>query len=79
VGRLQTVTVDPDNTNSFWLINEFARAANNWADNITNLLVTPVPEPGSLALVGLAAAGGWVWRRARFKGRARPQANGHET
>ena len=28
-----------------------------------DLVYTPVPEPGTLALLGLAAVGGWRWRR----------------
>jgi len=28
---------------------------------------TPIPEPGTLALCGLTAAGGWLWRRRRVR------------
>ncbi|HVJ80177.1 MAG TPA: PEP-CTERM sorting domain-containing protein, partial [Planctomycetia bacterium] len=31
----------------------------------TSLFLTPVPEPGSIALVGLAAAAGWMIRRRK--------------
>ncbi|MFN0066227.1 MAG: PEP-CTERM sorting domain-containing protein [Limisphaerales bacterium] len=30
-----------------------------------NVRVTAVPEPGTLTLLGLGAAGGWLWRRRR--------------
>jgi hypothetical protein len=58
-GDLSQVSVDPNDTNTFWLINEFAQVggtggASRWADNITQLTV--VPEPATFVLSASAAA-----------------------
>jgi hypothetical protein len=50
---------------------DFAEGAPQFNNDGTGLAltITPVPEPGSLALCGLAAVGGWLLRR---KGLGRP-------
>jgi len=49
-GDYAATTVDPNNPNIFWTINEFADASNDWATQITQLTV---PEPGALSVVVL--------------------------
>jgi hypothetical protein len=68
-GDYSQTTIDPNNPNSFWTIQEFALATNVWSTQITQLIFAPAaaPEPGSLTLVALAAAGatGYYWRRRK--------------
>jgi hypothetical protein len=68
-GDFSAVSVDPNDTNTFWLINEYVLAGGTssavWVDNVTALSVTPVPEPAALALGGAAALAGLAWRRRR--------------
>jgi hypothetical protein len=65
-GDYSATTLDPTDDNRFWTIQMFANGLNSYATYVTELIVTPVPEPSTLALF---AAGWMAARRRRWGGR----------
>jgi hypothetical protein len=68
-GDYSATTLDPNDPHSFWTIQEWASASNQWSTQITQLTFTSasVPEPGAIALLGAGAIclSGLVLRRRR--------------
>jgi hypothetical protein len=68
-GDYSATTLDPNDPHSFWTIQEWASANNQWSTQITQLTFTTqsVPEPGSLALLGagVVCLSGFALRRRR--------------
>ncbi|MBI2561885.1 MAG: PEP-CTERM sorting domain-containing protein [candidate division NC10 bacterium] len=71
-GDYSAVVLDPSDPFSFWAFQEFAATPvsgqSRWATQITQIIVTPIPEPGTILLVstGVAGLAGYRrWRRSR--------------
>jgi hypothetical protein len=77
-GDYSTVSLDPTDDQSFWVIGEFAREYNNeagghpggsgfgrWGTWVTELNVAAIPEPSTwlMMIFGFAAVGATVRRR----------------
>ncbi len=72
-----------DSSGTGWVLsNAVAINDNGWivasaskqGEGIYSVLLTPIPEPSSMVLAGLAAAGAWLWSCRRFIHAARTNA-----
>ncbi len=64
-GDFSATGVDPNDPNIFWTTQEFAGPGSNlWETQVTEIIVSPVPEP-ALALLAAVAAGALVARSRR--------------
>lgn len=75
-GDYSSTTADPTDPNSFWTIQEYASATNQWSTNISEITLgspSAAPEPSQLAGLGFAAAGvlGLLGRARRRKAAGR--------
>ena len=52
-GDYSATVVDPSNPLVFWTFQEYVSAANVWSTQITQITLNPVPEPTTLALMGV--------------------------
>ena len=62
-GDYSATVLDPSDPFSFWTFQEFASGTNEWSIQISQIRIAAVPEPGSLAVVGLSLLA--LRRRAR--------------
>lgn len=69
-GDYSATMVDPTDDTKFWTIQEVPVASNRWGTQITEIAITAVPEPSTVALAALGAAGlaGVAVRRRRTAG-----------
>ena len=58
-GDYSTTTVDADNPNHFWTIQEYASAGNTWSTQVTELIVSEVPPLLQITEVGTNAVLSW--------------------
>ena len=59
-GDYSATTLDPDDPRRFWTIQEWVSETDIWSTQITQVSVVPVgvvPEPTTLLLFGITAAG----------------------
>lgn len=56
-GDYSATQVDPSNPDSFWTIQEFASATNTWQTRITQINISAVPEPATVAMIGMGISG----------------------
>ncbi|MBD3292864.1 MAG: PEP-CTERM sorting domain-containing protein [Armatimonadia bacterium] len=65
-GDYSATVIDPYNPRVFWTFQEYAHSQNEWATWIQRMDTERIPEPGTMALVGLGLAGlGWLRRRRK--------------
>lgn len=52
-GDYSQTTIDPNDPSHFWTIQEWASATNVWSTEITEIIITPLPEPAGLPLLAV--------------------------